>query len=253
MCLVDVIVFFVFICLGITVWILISSPYTFDKLQQGDFVNENTKFIGTAPFLLKDEIQLKQKTLFKDLIKTLNENKVDYWITDTTLLATELYQKLMPWEDKITINVLHRDLHKLISLRPMFERNNKTKFIYTKHGYSYCENNIYQYPNIDIFIMDEVNGEMKVCGPLNELGECEYGDALLRRGLTDYSRDLVFPLKKALCEEIEVNIPQNTEKYLVMYYGKDYKNRIQGSNLAPLWNKLTLNLVERSGLTSLFE
>ncbi len=246
MCLIDFIVFFVIFCFGIAIWFLIWSPYSFDKLQQGEFVNERTIFKdGNIPFLLKQETQLNQKLMFKDLIQCFNENKFDYWITESTLLGTIQYSKLMPWEDKISINILHKDLYKLVSLRPTLERNGKSKLISTKNGYLYCENNIYRYPCIDIFIIDEVVGEMKLCTPLNELGQCQYDDSLTR---SSYPKDWIFPLQKTICEEIEVLIPNQSDKCLNLYFGKDYQNQIKGSKYAPIWNKMTLNCFSRINL-----
>lgn len=229
----DVIVFCVFIIFGVTLWLVLSSPYTFDKNP----INEQNA--NCIPFLLKPDVQLKQKSLFKDLVNCLHDNNFTYWLTDSTLLYAINHQKLMPWEDKISINVLHKDLVQLVALRNILEQSGKAKLVATKKGYLYCENNMYQYPCIDIFIMDDTKDFIHACNGLNELGQCQFDEK------TSFEKDLIFPLMTCLVEQLNVCIPRDYDKLLVSKYGKDYKYYVEQSKYAPVYNKLTMNLINR--------
>ncbi len=247
--LISLVVLFIFVCFGFLLYLLITSPYTFELLnEKSGFLTTHKFFSGQLPFLLKEPIQTKQLQLFKDLIRILNENQIDYWLVESTLLAFHLFKQLMPWEDKVTIAILHKDLHKLVSLRPILEKSTKTKLVANRIGYSYCENNLSQYPNIDIQILDEVDNNIKLCTPLNELGECQYEDVYQRqwfgKGL-EYPKSTIFPLKKIPLEgtDLELNIPADVTKCLHVIYGKDLN--IQSSKYACIGNKMTMNLLQR--------
>lgn len=250
MCVEDVIklsVLFIFLCVGFTLYLLMTSPYSFELLdQESQYVNDHKFFNGQLPFLLKEPIQTKQLALFKDLTKILNEKNIQFWLTETTLLSFHLFKKLTPWEDKITIAILHSDLHKLVQLRPMLEQTKKQRLIINKNGYSYCENNFALFPNIDIQILQSIDDINIIgCAPLNELGECEYDETLQQwfGKKLSFPKDLIFPLKKIIFDGIELFIPQQFDKYLQSLYGKDLN--IQSSKYVCINNKMTMNLFQR--------
>lgn len=170
--------------------------------------------------------------------KIFNQNNVQYWISDGTLLSTIRHNgKFMRWDDDIDIGTIENIDHlggKLSTYGLSLIRNKTDTYwqirytsdlFYPLDEFYRSEN--YEFAHIDVFKFYPIqhnNHKMWKCcddrfvnlGNICESRECN---------LIYYDK-LLFPLIKSTFENIEVNIPNKSEELLEISLGKSYKNTI---------------------------
>jgi phosphorylcholine metabolism protein LicD len=128
--------------------------------------------------------------MFSHLVKTLNKYAIPYVVTDGTLLGVMRHGGFIPWDDDIDIAIDKKDVPTLIWLKYIFEGQYKL----TKDGkkMKLKKDDLW----IDIFILDD--GVF----PQQHFRHLSFKEGEL------------YPMRKAMFGDIEVNIPHKTEEYL---------------------------------------
>tara|TARA_R110002095_G_scaffold177688_1_gene155016 strand:+ start:219 stop:1058 length:840 start_codon:yes stop_codon:yes gene_type:complete len=115
--------------LGILGLAIFSGWYVGTRLEFEDPYAPSPYFEGT--YMTKEAIQadpLKaismtkeaarlQYDVFADLIKVLDQNSIDYWITCGTLLGAVRHEGLISYDDDVDIFITEKDTKKLFSLK----------------------------------------------------------------------------------------------------------------------------------------
>jgi len=159
-------------------------------------------------FNLKNYIVLKQKDvnllydITKKTIDILNDNNIEYWATDGTLLGIKRSKGFIPWDDDVDIAIDKKDKQNLRSLKDNFKHEGldlvgvgkymKVKYPKNKHVW------------IDVFILS--NGVWP---------QDHYKDIAFKPGE-------LYPLKKGKFGKLTMNIPNKSDKYLDRIF-KDWK------------------------------
>lgn len=216
--------------------------------KQEQNLNNNFKKELRTPLKLKKEIRTEQIQLLNHFTDCLEQAGISFWATKTTLLAAVKFGKLFPWDDKITVAILHSDLAKLSEIRPKLEKGVfGAKLVSGKHNWIYYKDNVSQFPNIEIAVMNIRFHEVSVCTPTNALGECSYQDSFTRRKEV-FPTNYVFPLTKVNFGTSFIFIPVNAKECLTLLYGPKWNLVWQEKQV--LLNEKTRGLVKRLKLIS---
>lgn len=226
--------FFLFVLiLGLFIATLcfVTSPYSFKKIDiakdpimthaiTGERVSLDFQ---NVPFRLKPSLQEAQMDLLLHFSCCMKDAQIPFWAVKSTLLATIRHARLIPWDDRICVAILHQDLSKLVRIRARLEQNAcMAKLRVTKHGYVFAATNMTHFPCIEIDIMKTKDHEVSICTPTDELGECSFQDSFLRRREV-FATNMVFPLRMSKIDTIDIAVPQNAEQCLDILYNKQWK------------------------------
>jgi len=157
---------------------------------------------------LKNYIVLKQKDInllyeiTKQTIDILNDNHIEYWATDGTLLGIRRSKGFIPWDDDVDIAIDIKDKLKLRSLKDVFKNIGLELVGVGKYMKVKNPNNKKVW--IDIFILN--NGVWP---------QAHYSDIAFKPGE-------LYPLKKGKFGKLTMNIPNKTDKYLDRIF-KDWR------------------------------
>jgi len=157
---------------------------------------------------LKNYIVLKQKDvnllydITKQTIDILNNNHIEYWATDGTLLGIRRSKGFIPWDDDVDIAIDIKDKLKLRSLKDVFK--NIGLELVGVGKYMKVKNPKNKKVWIDVFILN--NGVW----PQNH-----YTDIA-------FKKNELYPLKKGKFGKLTMNIPNQSDKYLDRIF-KDWK------------------------------
>ena len=160
------------------------------------------------PINLKNYIVLKQKdvnllyNITKQTINILNNNDIEYWATDGTLLGIRRSKGFIPWDDDVDIAIDVKDKLKLRSLKDVFKNIGLELVGVGKYMKVKNPNNKKVW--IDIFILN--NGVWP---------QAHYSDIAFKPGE-------LYPLKKGKFGRLTMNIPNKTDKYLDRIF-KDWR------------------------------
>jgi len=220
----------------IALFCFLTSPYTMRKIDVAHDTALTHATTGArvdlnytgVPYALKPSLQTAQLDLLRFFVNTLREQNIRCWAVKTTLLASVRHARLIPWEDHLSLAILHDELPMLVKLRTKLEHGGTALLKAGKHGYLYCANNIAQFPCIDIDLMKQREHEVNVCTPTDELGGCSFQDSFLRRREV-FSTEMVFPLRPAKIDTIDILVPRRAEECLDILYNKQWQT-------APLWS-----------------
>lgn len=172
-----------------------------------------------------------EKQALREIGEILNEAKIPWWVDCGTCLGAYRYGGVIPWDGDIDIAVLLPDFenvrHALNRLDP--ERYMVQDWSSREFPNSYLKVLIRESRTlIDIyhFAIDPKQKEIRYILSLeNNIFFPEWWKIRERRFKVPVAFDVLFPLKKADFDGIEVFVPNNTEKYLQRCYGE---------NLAPV-------------------
>ncbi len=144
------------------------------------------------------------KELLYDVINILDKNNITYWAVCGTLIGVYRHKGFIPWDDDIDLGILKDDVPKLLEC---FSRLDY-KLIQRGGAYKVCKNKFLPFPFIDLVIMNEDNGKLKLCYPLDECNQCTYKQS--KEWIKEvYDTNRVFPLKKMLFEDFYINVPND--------------------------------------------
>lgn len=185
--------------------------------------------------------------LFTTTIEVMNDAKIDYWLDAGTLLGALRFGAHMPWDDDVDFETKASDFNPhTLSLQKKFAAKGLLmlpapgdfsntfsgtigywQILYTKSKYeqlllkvkpdlSFDEidalwskyTNLGELPHLDIFPMYENNGTWDI----------KVSESVFPRKGTFYT-DTIFPLKQMEFLGQQVNVPNDIEKYLDVWYG----------------------------------
>lgn len=167
-----------------------------------------TKHKKNKSINLKNYIVLKQKDvnllyeITKQTIDILNDNHIEYWATDGTLLGIRRSKGFIPWDDDVDIAIDIKDKLNLRSLKDVFKNIGLELVGVGKYMKVKNPNNKKVW--IDIFILN--NGVWP---------QAHYSDIAFKPGE-------LYPLKKGKFGKLTMNIPNKTDKYLDRIF-KDWR------------------------------
>lgn len=172
---------------------------------------------------------LPEKEALRQVAKLFEENNIPFWVDCGTLLGAYRYGGAIPWDNDIDIAVLAPDftnvMRALNALDPdkyvVIDWSGRTRpetfiVVVVKETGS----------RIDIghFAVDQNEQQVTlVLSNEDSIFLPEIWKKTERRFVIPTSYNMIFPLKKANFDGIEVPVPNNTEEYLQARYGKDLR------------------------------
>lgn len=143
--------------------------------------------------------------LFKQCIKIIEDNNIEYWITCGTLLGSIRDKGLISWDDDADIAIMKENINKILILKDEFKKHNigiVSWFggykLYDLNGTDIEDKN-FKYPFIDIFSeIKKDNIYMYQSELANKIWPLE-----------KYKHDDIFPLKRYDFEDFQVYGPNN--------------------------------------------
>lgn len=146
------------------------------------------------------EIQLAEEAILREIKRVCDENAIEFFLSDGTLIGAERHHGFIPWDDDIDISMMRNEYIK-------FERavrNNElieVKRYYCYFQYHDCNTLLkVKYKNndtvfVDLFIYDYIDcGEstktqmMNRYNQLNKKFHMELSNSLLKHGYTDFQK-----------------------------------------------------------------
>lgn len=141
--------------------------------------------------------------LFKQCIKIIEDNNIEYWIIGGTLLGSIRDKGLISWDDDADIAIMKENINKILLLKDEFKKHN-IGIVSWFGGYKLYDLNgtdikgkNFKFPFIDIFT------EIKK----NDIYMFESFEANIRWPLEKYKYDDIYPLKRYDFEDFQVYGP----------------------------------------------
>jgi GR25 family glycosyltransferase involved in LPS biosynthesis len=189
----------------------------------------------------KEDLYSAQQML-NELSDLFNENNIDFFISEGTLLGYVRHKQIMPWDDDIDLSMERSEILKLI-----VAINNSKNYCITKrywgkykHEYYKIWNNKsdhigdfpYGFPFVDVWIYDK-----------------EESDIVYNHGFK-VPLKCIFPTRKALFEGAQVNIPNEPLHYLDVKYPEwreqirmySWSHKKEKPSLFPLSAKISVDV-----------
>ena len=152
--------------------------------------------------------------LFKKWIKLAKKHDVEWWCCAGTLLGAVRHNGFIPWDNDIDISVQYKDYNKILAMK-----NKHINIDICTYGFKISLKGDNKFPFIDIFISDISNDKFVFCGPIINKSKYYLTHAIFPK--ESILSDELFPLKTIQFEDITVNIPNKSKKYLKQIYGKN--------------------------------
>ncbi|MBI4005956.1 MAG: LicD family protein [Gammaproteobacteria bacterium] len=169
--------------------------------------------------------------LLKYLHELLVENNIPYWVSCGTLLGCVRHQGFIPWDDDIDINIELKYKIQLVALTPRLERDGYI-LCSSRGGFKCGFNNFACYPFVDIILVNEDRGILRLCYPLDKLGNCTYEVGEQWPNECFKSID-VFPLKTLPFEDFMVFVPNQHLRTLKQIYDDDCLDSVSSKSDTP--------------------
>jgi hypothetical protein len=213
-----------------------SSQWVVSNLDYYRAIGLRIQNLETAPFIEPpsherrpgDEQHMQQeKEAFKAIIKILNAHKIPFWVDCGTCLGTYRYGGIIPWDWDLDIAVLEPDFENIRHALNELDENKYTVQDWSGRDCPGTYLKVYIKGTktlIDLYHFS-INKEKKIlnCIFSNEHSPFfpESWKIRERRYSVDTPFDVVFPLKRANFDGIEVPIPGKTKEYLQLRYGEN--------------------------------
>lgn len=159
--------------------------------------------------------------------KALNDAKIVWWVDCGTCLGAYRYGGVIPWDEDIDIAILQPDSE---NVRRALNNLDQHKYLVQNWSARDEPNSWYKIfiretgSTLDIYhfqVLPERKQIALIFSYDNHFFFPEWWKIRERRFKVPVAFNIVFPLKKADFDGVEVFVPNNTEKYLERYYGKN--------------------------------
>ncbi len=168
-----------------------------------------------------------EKDLLREMVRLLRENQIPFWVDCGTCLGAYRYGGAIPWDGDIDLAILQPDFDNAIHAL-----NGLDKTKYQVQDWSnrcnpktYIRVYIYENRNfIDIYhfgIDSKTKTVTSIVSNEDSSFMVESWKTRERRFKVPTSYDTIFPLKKAYFDGIQVNVPNQTKRYLQDRYGEN--------------------------------
>lgn len=174
--------------------------------------NYNVKRSIESNKYLSKEIKDEMINIFKNIIKVLNDNNIEYFINYGTLLGKCRHDDIIPWDDDIDISINQTEVEKINLIN--WEKYG-LKFI--KHGYFYkifylknkkIRHFNHSWPFIDLFVYFVKNNKVYL---------------VERKVNIEVNKNIIYPLKKTKFLNIDTKIPNNSKLLLNELYDNKWE------------------------------
>lgn len=175
-----------------------------------------------------DENTLKiEKEALADIGKLLNAAKITWWLDCGTCLGAYRYGGVIPWDDDVDIAVLVPDFDNVLHALNALDQKKYIVQDWSSRDLPKSYIKVYVRETghlIDIyhFAIDPAKNELSYILSLEtNMFFPEWWKTRERRFKAPVAFDVVFPLKRAQFDGIEVFVPNDTKKFLQRYYGEN--------------------------------
>ena len=169
----------------------------------------------------------KEKEGLKEIVRILNENQIVFWLDCGTCLGAYRYGGIIPWDFDMDLAILQDDFDN--AERALRHLDSKRYRVQDWSGRDRPKSYLKIYDRetralTDIYVF-KINPKERcirvILSNENSIFLTENWKKRERRYVVDTPFDMVFPLRKAMFDGIEVYVPNQTETYLKMRYGEN--------------------------------
>ena len=189
---------------------MINNSYEIDNIKH-EFQSENKLDI-----IIDNKQFIDLKKLLKLWIIFAKEYDIEWWCCAGTLLGAIRHNGFIPWDNDIDIGIMYKDYHKLKNISSYISI--RSAFIGSR---VFLNSNSY-FPFIDIFIFDNdyKYNKVKCCAPIiNNTKLWIVGNSIFPKETA--IKNMIFPLKNHIFEDMTIPIPNKSEEYLKQIYGNN--------------------------------
>lgn len=169
-----------------------------------------------------------EKEAFRQIVQTLSDHKIMFWVDCGTCLGTYRYGGIIPWDWDIDLAILQNDFDNVKNV--LTAHLDSERFVvqdWSSRDKPKTYLKVYVKATgtlIDIYHF-AIDAKNKTIYSILSNGDCvflpESWKIRERRFTIPTSFDIVFPLKKATFDGIEVFVPAKTKEYLQQRYGEN--------------------------------
>lgn len=181
-------------------------------------VNKDSKNNSYKPFnnIWTENNYNETKNLVSYVQKHLDTLNIEFFVINGTLLGLVRHKGFIPWNDEITIAINKKYFPLLINDKQILNENGydihvndnySVKIFYKKK--TKLKNKSWSWPYIQIFGYDDNENQIIIN---------QDGSKVL------FNKNVIFPLKTNLFENIPLSIPNNSDDILNKLYEKDWEN-----------------------------
>ena len=181
----------------------------------------------------KDKKKIQYKVIknhvfhgLKIMDKIFNKHQIYYTIGYGTLLGAVRHWDMIQWDDDADIHILRKDIDKIMKLKGEFKKHGITlkkdwkllKLYFNKE----------EYPFIDLFPIDSINGKTKRCRPFNK--KCEQINQGWWTSWYNFPFNWISDRKRLKFGDLDLWAPKEYLKLLKFWYGKNCLTECVSSN-----------------------
>jgi len=176
---------------------------------------------------IKDE--MIRKDIFyglKVMDKIFNKHNIYYTIAYGTLLGAVRHWDMIQWDDDADIHILRKDIKKIMKLENEFKKHG----IILKKDWKLLKLyfNEKEYPFIDLFPIDSIDGKTKRCRPFSK--KCEQINQGWWTSWYDFPFEWLKERKRLKFGNLTLWAPKETMKLLNFWYGKNCLKECYSAN-----------------------
>ena len=200
-----------------------SLSYRFD-LFSTYFLDKST---ATSVVAVLREEQLKRFEALKLVARTLQEQKITYWLDFGSLLGAVRHKGFVPWDNDIDIGVLESEKDRLMdALKNLFGALKGYKLIDASEIRNYVPGSFFKvvsdnmdYEYLDIFPYLPYNEKQLICKWTYETEKRASEGFIRHYDAHPISNGTIFPLNRLFFEGFSFFCPNDPKRYLGIIYG----------------------------------